>query len=154
MSTTDNSTSPNPLDRLLGLRITGITPQRVDAEMPVNEEHKQAHGIVHGGVYCTIIEAVASIGANSRVDREHAVVGICNKTNFVRSVRSGTLKASAVPLSDEAGQQAWDASVYDERDRLIATGVVNLLQVDALPGQEVPEQQAPEEPSALPHPGN
>ncbi len=154
MSTVDNGPSPNPLDRLLGLRITGITPERVDAVMTVGEDHKQAYGIVHGGVHCTIIESVASIGAHHRVRGEHAVVGICNKTNFVRSVRSGTLTASAVPVSDEDGQQTWEASVHDDRGRLVATGVVTLLQLDTVPGQDTSDHRAAAEPSALQDSGN
>lgn len=142
MSTVDDDSSPNPLDRLLGLRVTSSSPERVEAEMPVGEEHKQAHGIVHGGVYCTIIESVASIGANVRTGDEHAVVGLCNKTNFVRAVRGGTLRGCAVPVFDESGQQTWETSVFDEHDRLVATGVVTLLQLDALPDQQRPSGTA------------
>ncbi|MHA6799588.1 PaaI family thioesterase [Bounagaea algeriensis] len=135
MSTVDNDSSPNPLDRLLGLRVTSSGPERVEATMPIGEEHKQAHGIVHGGVYCTIIEAVASIGANVRAGEEHAVVGLCNRTNFVRAVRDGTLRGFGVPVFDESGQQTWEASIFDEDDRLVATGVVTLLQLDPPPDQ-------------------
>lgn len=128
-------TSPNAWDRRLGLRITGVTPDRVTAELTVTDEHKQAHGIVHGGVHCTIIESVASIGANTRSGVEHAVVGLSNRTNFVRAVRSGLLRATSEPVSDEAGQQTWEVSIVDDRDRLVATGVVTLLQLDRLPSQ-------------------
>lgn len=127
--------SPNPWDRALGLRITDVSTERVTAELEVTDQHKQAHGIVHGGVYCTIIESVASIGANTRSGAEHAVVGLCNKTNFVRAVRSGVLRAHTEPISDESGQQTWEASIVDEGDRLVATGVVTLLQLDSLPHQ-------------------
>ncbi|MFD0852873.1 PaaI family thioesterase, partial [Actinomadura adrarensis] len=57
---------PNPFDRMLGLRLTHADPSRVEAELPVTQDLMQAYGIVHGGVYCTVVETTASVGAAVR----------------------------------------------------------------------------------------
>lgn len=143
MASVHGGSSPNPFDRLLGLRITEVGHDRVLAELAVQDVHKQAHGIVHGGVYCTIIEAVASIGANVRAGQEHVAVGTSNKTTFLHAVRTGTLTATATVLFDEGPWQTWDVKVLDERSRLVADGLVSLFRLNSVPG-------APDSPESTP----
>ena len=46
--------------RALGLRFAVVTPQRVVAHLDAGPQHHQPYGVLHGGVYCSIVEAVAS----------------------------------------------------------------------------------------------
>jgi 1,4-dihydroxy-2-naphthoyl-CoA hydrolase len=121
---------PNPFDRLIGLRLTRADGDRVEAVLPVTAKLLQAHGIVHGGVYCTAIETVTSIGASLHAGLDHRVVGISNRTQFHRATRSGTLSVQATLASDDSARQLWDATVTDEGGRLIASGQVHLMRLD------------------------
>ena len=81
----------SPLDRSLGLHISHADGQRVDASIDIDDRHWQAHGIVHGGVYCTVVETVASIGASLHAGLGRQVVGISNRTTFIRAISTGRL---------------------------------------------------------------
>jgi uncharacterized protein (TIGR00369 family) len=122
--------------RTMGLRLVRATREEVTAEMLIQPCHLQAYGIVHGGVYAGIIESLASIGAAIHAMAEgKTVVGLENHTSFVRAVREGTLHAVATPLSRGRRSPVWECSIHDDQKRLVATGRVRLLALDA--GAEV-----------------
>jgi 1,4-dihydroxy-2-naphthoyl-CoA hydrolase len=96
------------------------------ATLDVRPEHHQPFGIVHGGVYTTVIEAAASIGATLALDGDGAAMGISNATDFLRAVRAGTLRFEAVPLQVGRTLQLWAVDVSDEQGRRVAHGKVKL----------------------------
>ena len=111
-----------------GLVILTATPDEVTARLEVQEKHHQGYGIVHGGVYCGVIETLASIGAALvALPRQQRVVGLENATSFIRAVRSGTLQATARPVTRGRTTQVWEGWVRDAEERLVARGSVRLL---------------------------
>jgi 1,4-dihydroxy-2-naphthoyl-CoA hydrolase len=46
----------------LGLVVTGASRDEVSATLEITAAHRQPQGIVHGGVYATVIESLASVG--------------------------------------------------------------------------------------------
>ncbi len=126
----------------MGITITLATPDEVRAELTVGPEHLQSYGIVHGGVHSGLIESLASIGAALfALPRGQSVVGLENTTSFVRAVRAGaTLRAVSSPITRGRRTQVWEARVLDGEDRLVATGRVRLLCLEAdqaLAGEQV-----------------
>ncbi len=112
----------------MGLRFTGVKPDEVEARMTVGKQHLQPYGIVHGGVHAGMIETLCSAGAAISVYAEgRTVVGLENSTSFLRAVREGELRCVAHPLHRGRTSQMWQAEVYDDRDRLVATGRVRLM---------------------------
>lgn len=88
-------------------------------------------GVVHGGVYATLIETAASVGASAAVnDRGQFSVGVNNSTDFRRSTRSGTLDVFAEPVIQGRVQQLWSVRITRHEDgKLIARGQVRLQNV-------------------------
>ncbi|HZA50903.1 MAG TPA: PaaI family thioesterase [Myxococcaceae bacterium] len=121
----------NPAERWTranGVRVTRATRDEVRAEMEIRPEHLQSYGIVHGGVHCALIETIASIGAAIHAIPEgKSAVGLENHTSFLRAVRSGRLRAVAKPLTRGRRSHVWEGSVYDDQERLVASGRVRLL---------------------------
>lgn len=115
----------SPLDKLLGVRVVEGSGERVVALLDVAERHFQPTGIVHGGVYATLVETTASIGAS--LAGECVAVGVSNSTEFIRSVRGGTLRAVATPAHVGRSLQLWHVEVRDETERLVAEGKVRLM---------------------------
>lgn len=114
---------------LLGLELVEADADHVVYRCPVRPLMHQPYGIVHGGVYCAIVETAASVaGAVWFGDRGH-VVGVHNATNFVRATREGVLTATATPIQRGRTQQLWQVEIVDERDRLVAHGQVRLANV-------------------------
>ena len=118
---------------LLDARFDEITPTRVRGSIAADERHHQPWGIVHGGLYTTAIESVASLGAYEAVkDRGQQAVGVANATDFVRPHRSGRLAVVAVPVHQGRSQQLWQVELRrPEDDKLVARGQVRLQNVDA-----------------------
>lgn len=114
---------------VLGLEPVEVSGDQVVIGCSVRPVLLQPYGIVHGGVYCSIVESAASIGGATWFgDRGH-VVGVHNATNFVRAVREGRLTATATPLQRGRTQQLWQVEIVDESQRLVAHGQVRLANV-------------------------
>ena len=114
------------LNNLLGFSLTEAGPDRVVASWTVDARHLQPYGIVHGGVYCSAVEATASIGAAVWFGERGRVVGVANHTNFLRAVRDGVLTATATPIHRGRSQQLWLVEVADANGRAVARGEVRL----------------------------
>ncbi len=116
----------------MGIRFVRASPDELVAEMRIGPEHHQPYGIVHGGVHAGIIETIASVGAGlSASARDQKVVGLENHTTFVRAVRSGVLRCTATPITRGRRTQVWEGTIRDEDGRVVATGRVRLLCLDA-----------------------
>jgi 1,4-dihydroxy-2-naphthoyl-CoA hydrolase len=132
--------SPSPLpwppaagwDQTMGLRIVRASRDEVVAEYDVDARHHQPYGIVHGGVHCSAVETVCSAGAGlDAMARGQAVVGVENHTSFVRAVRSGTVTVRATPITRGRRSQLWEAVARDREGRVVSTGRVRLLCLEA-----------------------
>jgi 1,4-dihydroxy-2-naphthoyl-CoA hydrolase len=119
---------------VLGLELLVATAEEVVVEWLIGERHLQPHGIVHGGVYASVVEACCSMGAMLAAPPGKQVVGVENHTSFLRPVRGGRLRARATPLHAGRRAQLWECNIVDTDERLIATGRLRILCVD--PGPE------------------
>jgi 1,4-dihydroxy-2-naphthoyl-CoA hydrolase len=116
----------------LGLELVSTTLDEVVAQLVVGPQHHQPWGIVHGGVYCAIVETVCSVGGQVSLGTSGGfVVGVDNHTSFFKATRSGTLRATARPLSKSKRTQLWEANVHNENGELVASGRVRLMVVEA-----------------------
>lgn len=120
----------------LGLELQRATREEVIAEWSVDARHLQPAGIVHGGVYASVVETCCSIGAWLAAPAGSNVVGVENHTSFLRPVREGRLRARARPVHTGRRAQLWECNIDDARERLIATGRLRLMTVDAETGRE------------------
>jgi 1,4-dihydroxy-2-naphthoyl-CoA hydrolase len=116
----------------MNLVFTAATGDEVACQFEITEKHLQPWGLVHGGVHCGVIETIASIGATIHVrPNGQEAVGLENHTSFIRASRSGKLFAVAKPLARGRTNQVWEASIRDEKDRLVARGTVRLQNITA-----------------------
>ena len=112
----------------MGLRFIKATPDEYVAEIEITDHHMQAYGLVHGGVYAGMIETMCSTGAALTVWEENkSTVGLENNTSFLKAVRSGSLRCTATPLVLGKRSHVWEASIHDNKNRLVAIGRVRLM---------------------------
>jgi uncharacterized protein (TIGR00369 family) len=117
----------SPFDAHYGLELLECTPEVVRARIPVIPELKQPTGVVHGGVYASIAEALASAGTNSGVVEDgHIGLGMHNATSFLRPISEGTVHAVARPRHRGRTTWVWDIDVTDDQRRLCATSRVTI----------------------------
>ncbi|MEV6067044.1 PaaI family thioesterase [Nocardia sp. NPDC052001] len=114
-----------------GLKMTEMSPDRVAAEWVVTPSQHQPAGIVNGGVYCTVIETLASVAGSVWLGDRGTVVGVNNNTDFLRAVREGVLRGVATPIHRGRSQQLWVVVITDEQDRTVARGQVRLQNLAA-----------------------
>lgn len=142
MAHDDEFTRPqDPGDRFgatLGMEFLECGPERVRARLVTTTRHLQPYDIVHGGVYCAIVEGVASYGAGmaARARGQIGVVGVANATDFLRSHGQGELLAEGEPLHLGRTQQLWTVRITRGSDgALVARGQVRFHVLDELPRQ-------------------
>ncbi|MEV2241596.1 PaaI family thioesterase [Micromonospora sp. NPDC049891] len=111
---------------LLGLELDEISGDRVTIRWRVRPELHQPYGILHGGVYCSVVETAASLGAGVWLGERGQVVGVSNQTDFLRAVREGELVAVGTPVHRGRSQQLWQVEITDADARLVARGQVRL----------------------------
>jgi 1,4-dihydroxy-2-naphthoyl-CoA hydrolase len=125
-----------PFDAELGLRFTELTPDGARAQLEVTPKLLQPMGLVHGGVYCSMIESMASVAAYTWLNSSENgnggnVVGVNNNTDFLRSIGSGMVYGAAEPIHRGRSQQLWLVTITDASDRTVARGQVRLQNLEA-----------------------
>ncbi|HBX76538.1 MAG TPA: thioesterase [Acidimicrobiaceae bacterium] len=117
----------------IGLEVTEASATLVRGSIQIGPQHHQPFGIVHGGVWCSAIEAAASIGGTIAVsDSGRVAVGVNNNTNFVKSMSAGLVEVIAKPVTQGRTQQLWNVEIRrDEDNKLVATGQVRLHNINA-----------------------
>lgn len=114
-------------DGLLGVVWTELSSEHATAEVPVRPELTQPAGLVHGGVYATLAETVAStatavaLGAGAG-----SVLGLSNLTSYLRPVADGTIHADAVSKHSGRTTWVWEVEMKDDDGRLCAVSRVTV----------------------------
>jgi 1,4-dihydroxy-2-naphthoyl-CoA hydrolase len=106
-------------DATYGLEITERTEETITGQVVVGEHHKQLAGLVHGGVYASISESLASLGTALAVMPEGRVAtGMSNQTSFLRPITDGTIHAVATVKHRGRTTWVWEVEMTDDQGRL------------------------------------
>ena len=107
----------------IGLEYGEVSGARVVATWAAKPELHQPYGIVHGGVHCSVVETLGSIGSAVWLGDKGQCVGVNNNTDFFRAVREGSLTSTATPLHQGRSQQLWVVETVSDVDgKVIARG--------------------------------
>ncbi len=115
-------------DSEIGLEFVELTPDGGSARLQIDEKLLQPWGIVHGGVYCSIIESLASVSGQIWLSENGGghVAGVNNNTDFLRAISAGTVTAVSVPIHRGRRQQLWLITITYDKERVVARGQVRL----------------------------
>jgi 1,4-dihydroxy-2-naphthoyl-CoA hydrolase len=120
-------TDSQAFDALLGLELTEITSEFAGGRVVVRDEILQPFGVVHGGVYASIAESLASRGTLAGVWPEGSLaLGLSNHTSFLRPVSGGTITGAARPLHRGRTTWVWDVEMTDESGKRCAVSRVTI----------------------------
>lgn len=128
MTTDITSSLGAGFDSEMGLQFLELTPDGGTARLEITDKLLQPWGIVHGGVYCAVIESLASVSGQVWLSEngEGHVVGVNNNTDFLRAISTGTVTAVSVPIHRGRRQQLWLITITDDNERVVARGQVRL----------------------------
>ena len=117
----------SPFDTLYGLQLDEVGDELVRASVAVADRHKQPTGVVHGGVYAAIAEALASCGTNIGVLGDGKVgLGMANNCSFLRPIGAGTIHAEARVRHSGRTTWIWDVELSDDEGRVCAVSRVTI----------------------------
>ncbi len=127
-------TVAGPFVAAMKFEVTEADGLRVAGHVDLGPDQHTPWGVVHGGVYCSVVESAASIGASTAV-LEHGqfAVGVNNNTDFLRAMTGGRVDVVAEPIQQGRTQQLWQVLLTREDGKLVARGQVRLQNV-VLPG--------------------
>ena len=113
--------------KAMGLTLVDIAGDRVTGFVDLGPDHHTPWGVVHGGVYTSVAESVASIGASVAVSgKGMCAVGLHNGTDFLRATTTGRLDVVGVPIQQGRTQQLWLVTMTREDGKEVARGQVRL----------------------------
>lgn len=122
-----NDTPPLPwqdlpgFDGLYGLEIHAMSDDEVRGEVPVRDDLCQPAGLVHGGVFASIAESMASMGTWFAVRGDGMTAqGLSNQTSFLRPILEGTIHATARRRHKGRTTWVWEVDISDDEQRLCA----------------------------------
>jgi 1,4-dihydroxy-2-naphthoyl-CoA hydrolase len=95
---------------LVDLEIVDRKDDEIQAKVAVSDALKQPLGLVHGGVFATIADALTTRGGRA----------ISNQTSFIRPITEGTIHATARRRHDGRTTAVWEVEITDARARLCA----------------------------------
>ena len=108
-------------DGLYGLEVVSISDEEVSAKVAVRDELKQPGGLVHGGVFASIAESIASMGTWYAVHADgRSAQGLSNQTSFLRPILAGTIHAVARRRHRGRTTWVWEVEISDDDERLCA----------------------------------
>ena len=97
-----------------GLVIETIEKTRVTGYADLGENHRTPKGVIHGGVYATIVETIGSAGASHAVaELGQYAVGVHNATDFLRPSTGTHATVVAQALHQGRTQQLWEIVITD-----------------------------------------
>jgi uncharacterized protein (TIGR00369 family) len=112
---------PVGFDRLYGLEFLDIGEDEARAQMRVRDELRQPGGLVHGGVFASMAESMASIATWMAVHEDGKVAqGLSNQTSFLRPIVDGTVHAVARRRHRGRTTWVWEVDISDDEGRLCA----------------------------------
>ena len=116
---------------LLGLEVTEVRREGVQALLNVRPEHLQSRALVHGGALMTLADTVAGIGAHVNAPPGQPSVTAELKMNMLAAAHGGTLHAEALPLHRGRTTSVWETRLTDEGGTLIAVALSTHMTLDA-----------------------
>jgi len=108
-------------DRTYGLEFVEFSDTEVRARVAVSDALKQPAGLLHGGVYSSLAESMASLGtAFAVLEQGSTAMGLSNSTSFLRPITQGSVHAQATALHRGRTTWVWDVRFSDDEGRLCA----------------------------------
>lgn len=110
-----------PFARMIGVRMTLVTRDRLEAELLVTPDHCTIPATMHGGAMMAFADNMGGCGAFLNMPEGMMTTTVESKTNFLRPIPVGQ-KALAVTTPVHMGKslQVWKTEISREDGKLAA----------------------------------
>ena len=121
-----------PYFNLISMKIDSLEMGRSILEVEIQEKHLQPYGIVHGGVYSSLIDAAAFWAAYSTVEGASGMTTVEMKLNYLAPAASGRFIARGKSIKTGKTLCLSEATVYDDNEKMLAHGTATLMVLKSL----------------------
>ena len=128
-----------PFFELLSMRLLDLAPGSSELEIDVQTKHLQPFGIVHGGVFSTIVDAAGFWAVYADLDEDLGLTTVEMKLNYLAPVTNGRITARGRRIKTGRTIALAESQIENEEGRLLAHGMVTLMTVPGM-SPEGPEQ--------------
>ncbi|MCS7235995.1 MAG: PaaI family thioesterase [Armatimonadota bacterium] len=108
----------DPFGRLLGAEVEEVRPGYARASLQLRPEHRNFHGVVHGGLVFSLADVAFAAASNSHNQRSLAVSATIH---FLRAPAPGRLEAECTEEHRSRSLGSYRVVVRDSEGRLVAT---------------------------------
>ncbi len=110
-----------PFARMIGVKMTSVTKERLEAELLVTPDHCTIPATMHGGAMMAFADNMGGCGAFLNMPEGMMTTTVESKTNFLRPVPVGQ-KAFAVtePVHIGRSLQVWKTEIRREDGKVAA----------------------------------
>lgn len=124
-----NNDTPTTLMETLGIEFTLLSPERIEAVMPVGKQVCQIFGMLHGGATLALAESVAGQGSFLLCEADEMPAGIQVSGNHVSSAREGdVVRAVGTIIHKGRTTHVWNIDILTASNKLVSSvRVVNSI---------------------------
>jgi uncharacterized protein (TIGR00369 family) len=110
-----------PFAHFMGIKVTLVTPDRVEAELEVRAELGNRNGVLHGGAVMALADNLGGTGTMANLPDGASTATIESKTNFFLGIPVGdTARAECTPLHRGRTTMVWQTRIMRGDGRLAA----------------------------------
>jgi uncharacterized protein (TIGR00369 family) len=122
----------SPYFRLLSAELKSLGWGESHLELEIQRKHLQPYGLVHGGVCASIIDAAAFWAVYAGFEEVVGLTTVEIKVNYLAPISEGRLIAEGRCIKAGRTICLADASVHDEKGRLVAHGTSTLMVLESM----------------------
>ena len=121
-----------PYFQLLSMRISSLAFGYCRLEVNVDKKHLNPFGLLHGGVYASILDTVTYWSLYCEMPEESGLITLDNSVDYLHSVKGGKLIAEGKRIYAGRRICTAEATVMDEYSKLLAHGKSKQMVVNGM----------------------
>ncbi len=101
----------------LGIKMTKLTDDTLEGEMPVDSRTRQIYGILHGGSSVLFAETLGSVAGLLAAKEGFVTVGLDINANHLRAVKDGDVVGVASAIHLGRTTQVWEIKISHKQTK-------------------------------------
>ncbi len=109
---------------MLGFDVESVREGRAIFRLDVKPNHKQIHGVVHGGILAALADTTAAIAAYTAIPKGAEIATVELSINYLEPVPGGRIKADARVLRAGRNFVVTECEIFNEDGSLAAKALL------------------------------
>ena len=123
----DHDRASSNFDAYVGTEWLSLDPDDARCRVGVRDDLRQPYGILHGGVYSSLVESLCSYATAAAVWEDgNIAMGQAIEVSFLRPVTKGHAEARAVARHRGKTTWVWQVEIVDDDERLCAVAKMTM----------------------------